>query len=117
MPKAYSLDLRQRVARVVEGGRSCHAAAAHFSVSVSFVVRLMKSLRATGRLAPKPSGGRRHAGDDVGLLVLLDSQRSHCDLGRYFTPARQWPDRAISTWICPMKACSKFPARPCVCAE
>jgi transposase len=47
MPKAYSLDLRQRVARVVEGGRSCHAAAAHFSVSVSFVVRLMKSLRAT----------------------------------------------------------------------
>ena len=42
MPKAYSLDLRQRVARFVEGGRSCHAAAAHFSVSVSFVVRLMK---------------------------------------------------------------------------
>src|ERR1700732_1131676 len=61
MPKAYSLDLRQRVARVVEGGRSCHAAAAHFSVSVSFVIRLMKSLRATGRLAPKPSGGRGHA--------------------------------------------------------
>jgi len=61
MPQAYSLDLRQRVARFVEGGRSCHAAAAHFSVSVSFVVRLMKSFRATGRLAPKPSGGRRHA--------------------------------------------------------
>jgi transposase len=61
MPQAYSLDLRQRVARFVEGGRSCHAAAAHFSVSVSFVVRLKKSFRATGRLAPKPSGGRRHA--------------------------------------------------------
>ncbi len=61
MPQAYSLDLRQRVARFVEGGRSCHAAAAHFSVSVSFAVRLMKSFRATGRLAPKPSGGRRHA--------------------------------------------------------
>jgi hypothetical protein len=28
MPKAYSLDLRERVARVVRGGRSCHAAAA-----------------------------------------------------------------------------------------
>ena len=53
MPKAYSLDLRQRVARVVEGGRSCHAAAAHFSVSVSFVVRLMKSLRATGKARPQ----------------------------------------------------------------
>ena len=61
MPKAYSLDLRERVARFAEAGRSCHAAAAHFSVSVSFVVRLMKSFRATGGLAPKPSGGRRHA--------------------------------------------------------
>jgi len=41
MPEAYSRDLRGRVARFVEGGRSCHAAAALFSVSVSFVVRLM----------------------------------------------------------------------------
>lgn len=40
MPKAYSLDLRDRVARFAEAGRSCHAAAAHFSVSVSFVVKL-----------------------------------------------------------------------------
>ena len=56
MPEAYSLDLRELVARFVEGGRSCRAAAALFSVSVSFVVRLMKSFRATGGLAPKPSG-------------------------------------------------------------
>jgi transposase len=52
MPEAYSLDLRERVARFVEGGRSCRAAAALFSVSVAFVVRLMKPFRATGRLAP-----------------------------------------------------------------
>ena len=71
MPKAYSLDLRQRVARFVEGGRSCHAAAAYFSVSVSFVVRLMKSFRTTGRLAPKPSGGRRHAKLDPHRAFLL----------------------------------------------
>jgi transposase len=64
-------DLRQRVARFVEGGRSCHAAATHFSVSVSFVVRLMKSFRATGRLAPKPSGGRRHAKLDPHRAFLL----------------------------------------------
>lgn len=61
MPKAYSLDLRDRVARFVNAGRSCHAAAAHFSVSVSFVVRLIRAFRTTGGLAPKPSGGRRHA--------------------------------------------------------
>jgi transposase len=53
MPRAYSLDLRERVACFVAGGRSCRCAAAHFSVSVSFVVRLAKSLRTTGRLEPK----------------------------------------------------------------
>jgi len=43
MPRAYSLDLRDRVVRFVEAGRSCHAAAAHFCVSVSFAVRLMRA--------------------------------------------------------------------------
>src|ERR1700730_12765764 len=71
MAEAYSLDLRERVARFVEGGRSCRAAAALLSVSVSFVVRLMKSFRATGRLAPKPSGGRRHAKLDPHRAFLL----------------------------------------------
>src|SRR5205823_4479701 len=73
MPKAYSLDLRERVARFVRGSRSCHAAAAHFSVSVSFVVRLMKAFRTTGRLAPKASGGRRHAKLDPHRAFLLAS--------------------------------------------
>jgi transposase len=61
MPKPYSLDLRERVVRFVEAGRSRHAAAAHFGVSVSFVVILMRHYQATGSLAPKRSGGRRHA--------------------------------------------------------
>ena len=61
MPRAYSLDLRERVVRFVDGGRSRHAAAAHFGVSVSFVVNLMKALRTRGSVVPKPVGGRRHA--------------------------------------------------------
>ena len=61
MPKAYSRDLRERVARFVEEGHSRRAAAARFKVSVSFVVNLMSAFRATGSLEPKPSGGRRHA--------------------------------------------------------
>ena len=61
MPKAYSLDLRERVVRFVDLGRSRRAAAAHFAVSVSFVVNLMAAYRATGSLKPKPCGGRRHA--------------------------------------------------------
>lgn len=61
MPRAYSLDLRERVVRFVNAGHSCRAAAAHFAVSVSFVVNLMKTWRTTGSLVPKPVGGRRHA--------------------------------------------------------
>lgn len=71
MPKAYSLDLRERVARFVEAGQSRHAAAAHFQVSVSFVVNLMKTYYSSGRLAPKPGGGRRHAKLDPHRALLL----------------------------------------------
>jgi len=61
MARSYSLDLRERVARFVEGGASCHAAAARFGVSVSFAVKLMAALRATGSLAAKPGGGWRYS--------------------------------------------------------
>ena len=61
MPQAYSLDLRKRVVRFVGLGRSRRAAAAHFDVSVSFVVNLMKAYHERGDLAPKPIGGRRHS--------------------------------------------------------
>jgi transposase len=61
MPKAYSLDLRERVVGFVENGHSRRAAAAHFKVSVSFVVNLMKAVRTRGSFEAKPSGGRRHA--------------------------------------------------------
>ena len=42
MPKAYSLDLRERVARFVGSGRSRHAAAAHFKCQLS-VVRVFET--------------------------------------------------------------------------
>ena len=53
MPKPYSLDLRERVFRYADEGHSCRAAA-HFGVSVSFVVNLVKAFRMRGSLAPKP---------------------------------------------------------------
>src|SRR5471030_718415 len=61
MPVSYSLDLRARVAAYVEAGHSRRRAAAHFSVSPSFVINLMRALGDRGELAPKPRGGRRHA--------------------------------------------------------
>jgi transposase len=71
MTKSYSLDLRRRVARFVEAGHSCHAAARHFEVSVAFVVRLMAAYRATGSLAPKPEGGWRYSKLDPHREFLL----------------------------------------------
>jgi transposase len=61
MTRSYSLDLRERVARFVEDGGSRRAAAAHFGVSVSFVVKLMAAFRATGSLTAKPEGGWRYS--------------------------------------------------------
>ena len=71
MPKPYSHDLRERVVGYVEAGRSRRAAAAHFGVSVSFVVNLMAAYRLRGSLEPKPLGGRRHAKLDPHRVFLL----------------------------------------------
>ena len=60
MPKAYSLNLRERVARFVDLGRSRRAASAHLKGAVSFVVNLMKAYRRTGSREPTPGGGRCH---------------------------------------------------------
>ena len=61
MPKAYSLNLRERVVGFVEVGHS-RRAAAHFAVSVSFMVKLMKSWRTRGSFAPKPAVSARACG-------------------------------------------------------
>ena len=91
MPTPYSLDLRKRVVGFVEAGHSRHASAAHFGVSVSFVVKLMKNYQQTGSLAPKPSGGRRHSKLDPHraflLALLTEKEGSHhagvgCRAGR-----------------------------------
>ena len=71
MRRPYSQDLRRRVVRHVEAGHSRRAVAAHFGVSVSFVVNLMTAYRLGGSLAPKPLGGRRHAKLDPPHRVFL----------------------------------------------
>lgn len=77
MPKAYSLDLRERVVSFVENGQSRHAAAAHFQVSVSFVVNLVNVFKTSGRLEAKPRGGRRHAKLDPhrGFLIARVAEK------------------------------------------
>src|SRR5580693_317120 len=80
MPRPYSLDLRERVVRFVEEGHSRRAAAAHFKVSVSFVVNLVAAFRRRGSLAPKPSGGRRHAKLNAHRTFLLAQAAERPDI-------------------------------------
>src|SRR5271170_6461735 len=80
MPKPYSLDLRERVVRYVDEGHSRRAAAAHLRVSVSFVVNLVKAFRVRGSLAPKPSGGRRHAKLEPHRAFLLQKVAEKADI-------------------------------------
>jgi len=51
MAQAYSLDLRERVVRSVAGGKSCHAVAGLFDVSVSSVVKWRQVEHETGSAA------------------------------------------------------------------
>jgi transposase len=80
MTRSYSLDLRERVARFVEGGGSCHAAAAHFGVSVSFVVKLMAAYRQTGSLKAKPEGGWRYSKLDPHRDFLMRRVAEQADI-------------------------------------
>src|SRR5271168_62332 len=57
MPRAYSDDLRERVAAAA-AKRPCREVASVFGVSVASVVKWSQRLRATGTAAAKPLGGR-----------------------------------------------------------
>ena len=59
MTRAYSNDLRERVAASVSGGRSCRETARLFEVSVASVVKWSQRFRATGSAAAKPMGRRQ----------------------------------------------------------
>lgn len=59
MGRAYSNDLRERVAASVAGGRSCRATAELFGVSVASAVRWSQRQRVTGSAAAKPQGRKQ----------------------------------------------------------
>ncbi len=59
MTRAYSDDLRERVAASVVGGRSCRETARLFGVSVASAVKWSQRLRATGTAAARPLGRKQ----------------------------------------------------------
>jgi putative transposase len=57
MPRPYSNDLRRKIVETVESGTSCRQTAGQFKVSVSFVIKLLQRVRATGDVSPAQFGG------------------------------------------------------------
>ena len=61
MARAYSNDLRERVAATVAAGLSCRKVAELFRISPSSAVKWSQRYRQTGSAAAKPMGGVRRA--------------------------------------------------------
>ena len=77
MARAYSNDLRERVACSVLSGRSVRETAALFGVSVSSAARWSQRLRVTGTAGSRPMGGRRPrllTGEQAWLLARMAEQ-------------------------------------------
>ena len=77
MGRAYSDDLRARVAGSVLSGRSCRETAELFGVSVASAVKWSQRLRTTGSAAAKPLGRKQPrslAAERDWLLKRLVSQ-------------------------------------------
>ena len=62
MGKPLSIDLRNRIRAFVDAGHSRHAAAAHFDVSPSMVIKLMALVGAKGSVEPARQGRPRGTG-------------------------------------------------------
>ena len=73
MARPYSVDLRERVVRAVESGASRRATAAKFEVSISFVVKLMRSRSEIKTVSP--AAARRTYSLSLFLSVLMPTAR------------------------------------------
>ncbi len=61
MGKSLSLDIRERVASLVDEGFSCHEAARRLRISAASAVRIMQRKRRTGGVKAAPQGRPRHS--------------------------------------------------------
>jgi transposase len=86
--KAYSQDLRQRVLRAIDQGKSQAEAAETFAISTATIKRYLKARRESGHVLPKAIPGRpnvKGAALEAGLLEQLranpDATREqHCQM-------------------------------------
>jgi transposase len=90
MAKPYSRDLRERMVRAVQAGRSRHEVARMFEVSASCVIKLMRRYETTGDCAPGKFGGHKRSAligfeDKVRELVAEQPDVTVAELWRKLT--------------------------------
>lgn len=79
--KAYTTDLRQKIIDTYENEPiSQRQLAKRFRVSTSFVVKLLKQYRETGKLAPKPRPGRPRCLNAEQVQVVQDLVEAKNDI-------------------------------------
>lgn len=80
MAAPYSQDVRDKVFRAVDRGRTKSEIADMFSVSESWVRRLVQRRREHGETAPRPMGGKRFEKIDRARLAALVADRPDATL-------------------------------------
>jgi len=82
MPKPYSIDLRQKIVDTYENKEgSIRKLAKRFKVSKHFVAELLKRVKQTGQVAPKPHGGGHPPSiKEIGQTFLKELIESQPDL-------------------------------------
>ncbi len=91
MAKSLSVDLRERLVSVVEGGMTRRSAAKRFGVAASTAIKWVDQWRRTGNMEPRPRGGDRrserieaHAEEVLALIeetpdLTLEELAGHLD--------------------------------------
>jgi transposase len=80
--KAYSQDLRRRVLRAIDQGKSQAEVAETFAISTATIKRYLKARRERGDVLPKAIPGRSNVKGAALEAGLLEQLRAHPDTTR-----------------------------------
>ncbi len=80
--KAYSQDLRHRVLRAIDQGKSQAEVAQTFAISTSTIKRYLKGRRESGHIFPKAIPGRPNVKGTALQAGLLEQLRAYPDATR-----------------------------------
>jgi transposase len=80
--KAYSQDLRRRVLRAIDQGKSQVEVAETFALSTSTIKRYLKARRESGHVMPKAIPGRPNVKGAALQAGLLEQLKAHPDATR-----------------------------------